>query len=167
MVQVSSAGRAYDLYLCAVTDDGGLWMTIRQANGHWAPFIDVRQRARSRGHFTDVDVAIVNGEMHVCGITNDGHLWHAIRRDDTSWAAFEDIETNAGDRGSFVSVATAGGFFGGSSLQVAGVTSDGRLWHTILQARSGSWSPFEDVEAAAGEQGSFASVGVGGYTVIP
>jgi hypothetical protein len=44
-------------------------------------------------------------------------------------------------------------------LHVAGVTEDGRLWHTIRRA-DGSWTQFGDVEAQAGDRGRFVRVGI-------
>jgi hypothetical protein len=43
------------------------------------------------------------------------------------------------------------------SLHLAGVTADGRLWHTI---RTGSWTPFGDVEGQTGDGGFIVDVAV-------
>jgi hypothetical protein len=46
-------------------------------------------------------------------------------------------------------------------LQLAGVTRDGRLWHTIRRA-DGSWTGFGDVEGQAGDRGRFVDVDCAG-----
>lgn len=45
----------------------------------------------------------------------------------------------------------------GHLLHLAGVTSDGRLWHTIRYA-SGAWQQFGDVEGQAGDRGTLVDV---------
>ena len=50
---------------------------------------------------------------------------------------------------------TKSGSGDGDLLEMGGVSSDGRLWHTIRFAE-GSWSSFQDVEATAGDIGAVA-----------
>ena len=45
----------------------------------------------------------------------------------------------------------------GDLLHLAGVTSDGHLWHTI-RVSNGAWYPFGDVEAQAGDRGTIVDV---------
>jgi hypothetical protein len=45
----------------------------------------------------------------------------------------------------------------GPLLHLSGVSSDGRLWHTIRFA-AGPWTPFGDVEAQTGDRGSIVDV---------
>jgi hypothetical protein len=45
------------------------------------------------------------------------------------------------------------------TLQLAGVTSDGKLWHTIRYP-NGGWAPFGDVEGQTGDGGSITDVAV-------
>jgi hypothetical protein len=93
-------------------------------------------------------------EVHVCGVTDDGGLWHAIRREDGSWKRqFTNVEATAGEKGEFISVAIA--TLQGPNPTVVGATSDGRLWMTLFDHRTGVFAPFEDVEALAGERGHF------------
>jgi hypothetical protein len=42
-------------------------------------------------------------------------------------------------------------------LHLVGVTTDGRLWHTVRNT-NGTWTPFGDVEGQAGDRGSFVDV---------
>lgn len=48
----------------------------------------------------------------------------------------------------------------GALLHLAGVTSDGHLWHTIRSATS--WTPFGDVEGQTGDRGFFVDVDCAG-----
>jgi hypothetical protein len=103
--------------------------------------------------------AVTSCELHLAGVTRDGRLWHTIRRADGSWTPFGDVEGQAGDRGSFRAVSVAAGTSG--ALHLAGVTRDGRLWHTIRRA-DGSWTGFGDVEGQAGDRGRFVDVDCAG-----
>ncbi|KAF0247308.1 MAG: hypothetical protein FD167_3290 [bacterium] len=92
-----------ELYLCAISDDGKLWLTTRREDGSWAPFIDVGKRAKGKSFFfTDVDCAVTysvkdstNKELHICAVTNDGHIYHAIRVNDSYWIPFDDVKAKA------------------------------------------------------------------------
>jgi hypothetical protein len=46
-------------------------------------------------------------------------------------------------------------------LQLAGITTDGKIWHTIRHA-DGSWTPFGDVTGVAGSPGTFKDVATAG-----
>jgi hypothetical protein len=160
-----------NLHLAGVTSDGHLWHTIRQASGAWLSFGDVETQAGERGSFRHVGIterpvnipenAPQECELHVCAVTSDGHLWHTIRQASGAWLSLGDVETQAGERGNFLNVACSDvddpnlGF----PIHVAGVTTDGRLWHTIRQT-NGSWLPFGDVKGEAGDRGMFITVSV-------
>jgi len=144
----------YQLHVCAITDDGRLWHSIRQGDP-WSQFADVEGEAGERGRFVDVSCAASYGvsanQLHVCAITDDGRLWHSIRRGDP-WSQFADVESKAGERGRFVDVSCATEF---GNLHVCAITDDGRFWHSIR--RGNPWSQFLDVEEAAGERGRFVN----------
>jgi Tc toxin complex TcA C-terminal TcB-binding domain/F5/8 type C domain len=145
-----------ELHVCAITSDGRLWHTIRQGNGTWLPFVDVETRIGERGTFASVACASVSpGDLHVCGATREGKLWHTVRRPDGSWATVTDVEAVAGEKGAFVSAVCSVGY--ADALHICGITTDGRLWHTV-RSGSSSWTPFTDVEARAGERGTFTRV---------
>jgi hypothetical protein len=151
------------IHVLAVGQNGGLWHTIRRADGSWVAFGDVKAQAGDRGSFTHVAVATrptnfpegvpQEYETHVCGVTSDDRLWHAIRRNNGSWTQFGDVEAQAGNRGGFSSVDCAIADTGDERgvLHVAGVAggAGSRLWHTIRR-NNGSWTQFGDVEAQAG-----------------
>lgn len=133
-------------HVLAVNTAGGLFHTIRAANGTWGGFGDVKGAAGNVGSFTRVAAAEINDEVHVAGITSNNHLWHTIRHVNGSWNSFVDIETLAGDRGNFVNIGITGIL---GELQACGVTSDGHIYHALRQA-SGTWTGFGDIEAAIG-----------------
>jgi hypothetical protein len=142
-------------------DQGGMWHTIRAADGSWLQFGDIRGQAGSPGSFVDCSISGNNdtGELHAAGSTSDGRLWHTIRQESGAWLQFGDVTGQAGAPGSFGAVAI--GLIGGE-LHVAGITTtDQKLWHTIRRA-NGSWGRFADVGGQAGSPGSFADVSIAG-----
>jgi hypothetical protein len=111
-------------------------------------------------------VAVINffAQLHLCAVSGSGNLWHTIRKTDGQWTGFGDVEGQAGERGQFVRVGiteAATGANGSSELHVCGVTTNGRLWHSIRRG-NGQWTGFGDVEGQAGERGSFVGVDCAG-----
>jgi hypothetical protein len=159
--RVSTASVNGELNVC-VTASGGQIMTVLRSNASpfdpeaskWQDLLDIESLGGGeRGNFVDVGCAgVINPstqqeELHICGVTDDGRLWHAIQvsRGGVSFSTFGDVEAQAGDQGDFVRVDCAANK---SQLQLVGVTSSGRVFHTIRNP-SGSWRPFEDVLSAA------------------
>ena len=149
------------LHVCAITDDGRLWHSIRQGDP-WSQFADVEGEAGERGRFVKVSCAYEDNpnilpeaqRLHVCAITADGRLWYSSRQGDP-WRRFLDVETKSGERGRFVDVSCALGH----GLHICAITDDGRLWHAI---RFGTpWTQFRDVEGETGERGRFVNVACG------
>jgi hypothetical protein len=90
----------YEIHVCAVTQDGRLWHTIRDKNGAWTQFRDVEAQAGDLGDVSGVACAIADtgGEplvLHVVGVTKDSHLGHTIRSNNGSWTQFGDVERQA------------------------------------------------------------------------
>lgn len=150
--QSACAGLADQLQLCAVTNDGRLWHTIRYTNS-WQAFGDVQSQTGNGGSITAVACAAVNDNLQVCAVNSEGRLWHTLRTPN-SWTSWGDVEGQAGDRGAFQQVSCAGI---GGDLHLLGVNSDGRLWHTIRYA-AGNWQAFGDVAGQTGDVGAFANV---------
>jgi hypothetical protein len=148
------------LQVLGLTNDGGMWHTIRHADGSWQPsFGDVKgQESNDPGHFGAVGCAGVGGELQVVGVTRDGGMWHTIRHADGSWQpSFGDVKgQESNDPGHFGAVGCAGV---NGELQVVGVTRDGGMWHTIRHA-DGSWQPsFGDVKGQeSNDPGHFGAV---------
>ena len=103
----------FRLQLVASTSVGGVWHTIRHADGSWVPsFGDVKgQEANDPGYFAAVGCAGVGDELHVVGLTDVGGMWHTIRHADGSWQpSFGDVKAQeANDPGHFSVVACAAG----------------------------------------------------------
>jgi hypothetical protein len=159
----SADGQA--LQVVGVGTDGKLWHTIRYPNGGWQSSMGLIESQSSGGPagFKDVGCAGAGGGLHVVGLGNDGKLWHTIRNANGGWqSSFGLIESqSSGGPASFVAVAC--GSADGHALQVVGVGSDGRLWHTIRNP-NGSWqSGFGLIESqSAGGPRSFKGVGCAG-----
>jgi hypothetical protein len=155
------AGLSGELHLCATTDDGLLWHTIRDAGGGWRQFGDVSSQAGNRGKIVQVSCAFVAGELHVAAVAADGHLWHTIRQPNGTWLPFGDVAATAGNRGNFRDAAAAET---GGELHLAAATEDHHLWHSIRHS-DGAWTQFGDIEGAAGSEGGFIAVTADGlYT---
>jgi hypothetical protein len=105
----------WGVHVVGITSDGGMYHTIRRADGTWFPFGNVKGQSGDPGAFKDVAVAhnqyyvlsgTANGVLDVLGITTDGQILYTFRRDDGSWfSPFSNIKQTA-DPGS-VSVNTA------------------------------------------------------------
>ena len=159
-----SASGGRELHVVGLTNDGGMWHTIRRADGSWQPsFGDVKSvESNNPGHFSAVGCAGVGGQLHVVGLTDDGGMWHTIRLNDSAWqSSFGDVKgVESKDPGYFSSVGCAAV---NGELHVVGLTDDGGMWHTIRHA-DGSWQPsFGDVKAVeSNDPGHFSAVGCSG-----
>lgn len=97
--------------------------------------------------------------LHVVAMTTKApspyaHLWHSIRfTTEYTWQDFRDVERVAGARGDFVDVDSAAV---GTDLHVFGITSDGKLWHTI-RSKAG-WQDLRDVSSAVSGGRAFTRV---------
>ena len=93
-----------NLHIVGVTNDGGMWHEIRQPDGQWLRFGDIKQTAKHNpGRFIAADCTFIDGNLHIVGVTDDGGMWHEIRQADGQWLRFGDINANAGnDPGRFI-----------------------------------------------------------------
>lgn len=87
-------------------------------------------------------------QVHIVGTNTAGQIMHTSRNDNGSWQSFfGDVESKSGERGNFIDTDCA---LSTGGLHVCGVTSTGKLYHTIRLA-NGSWqTTFTDVGAALG-----------------
>ena len=139
---------------------GGMWHTIRYANGSWQQFGDVKTQTSDPGYFTDISIAGNNasGELHVIVQTlADGKLWHTIRYP-WGWLPFGDVKSQAGNPGYVKHVAAA--FIGDDLHVVVQTLVDGKLWHTIRYPYG--WRAFADVKTYTGDPGYFSDISIAG-----
>ena len=161
---VGCAGVGDTLQLVGLTRDGRMWHTIRNADGSWQKTYGLveGQEQNDPGAFMSVACGGVGGALQLVGITQDGQMWHTIRNADGSWqktyGLVEGQEQN--NPGPFTTVGCAGV---GDTLQLVGLTRDGRMWHTIRNA-DGSWQKtYGLVEGQEqNDPGAFMSVACGG-----
>jgi tyrosinase-like protein len=166
---VACAGVNDELQLAGLTDGGGMWHTIRHADGSWQPFFgDVKGvESNDPGHFSAIGCAGVNDELQVVGLTDGGGMWHTIRHVDSWQPSFGDVKgVESNDPGHFSAVACAavgGSTSGGDELHLIALTDAGGMWHTIRRA-DGSWQPsFGDVKGVeSNDPGFFSAVGCAG-----
>ena len=69
-----AADAAGVLHVCAITVDGGMWHTLREADGTWQPYFgDVRGSTTNPGAFQSLACAAEpGGTLQLCGSTDDG-----------------------------------------------------------------------------------------------
>jgi len=79
-----------ELHVCAVSDDGRLWHSVRFGSTSWTHLTDVAAQAGSNGPFSRVDCAADGNLLHVVAVGQDGGLWYTIRGVN-GWRAFEDV----------------------------------------------------------------------------
>lgn len=143
VIDVSCAWVNGGLHVCAVDSDGGLWHTIRHADGSWNyNWEDVKAVVGDIGYVKDVSCVEVNGELHVCAVVAGGHLTHIIRHADGSWTGLGDVKTVV-DHGYYMGYLVAVSCAGiNGELQVCAVNSAGRLMHIVCHA-DGSWTGWD------------------------
>jgi hypothetical protein len=159
-VSVDCGAEQGTLHVCGASADGRLWHTVRDWRGLWQPeFGDVEGAAGAvgGGGAKAVGSAADRGSLHLCVVTKDGRLLHTIRNVDRSWKAppWDDVGVLAGIAGEVVSVACA---VDQQVLHVCGVTTDGRLMHTV-RLPDGTWPAGQDLKDVAGDVGQFVNVG--------
>jgi len=134
---------------------------IRNASGAWTAWDDVNAVVGNPGAVKRAVMCSQPEGMHVIVLTWSNQLLHTIRFNNGQWQWFGwgDVRVAAGNRGPVLDVACASDW-PEQTLQVAIVTSDGKVWHTI-RFTHGGWQPFGDVIAAnGGNPGAFTTVGM-------
>lgn len=133
--------------------------------------------------FGRVSAARVGTELHVCGTASEttsgdfrpGTLLHGIRPcdrvtnpgyEDRVWSGqWRDAGSLAGVAGPVVDVACAGvadPTTGREDLHVCAITNDGRLWHSVRNSETATWTQVADAGLAAGNGGKFRKVDCAG-----
>jgi hypothetical protein len=171
--RLASSSTAHDdLHICAIDQHGGLWHTMRLANGNWPyPFGDIQQQTRligpnpGIGPTPKVACSVNNqGELHICAIDSNGGLWHTMRSANGTWPhAFGDVQHETrkigpnGGIGTTPNVACATNHNG--DLHICAIDRNGGLWHTIRLA-NGTWPyAFGDVQHETRKIGPNGGIG--------
>jgi hypothetical protein len=153
-----AADQRGDVHVCGMTPDGGLWHTIRFANGTWQSFLgDVRGAAGIAGRVDHVACATDSGnQLHVC-FAIQGIVSRTLRRIDGSWLGQPVPAVSAATFELAYSVACT--IDAADALHVFFTASNGTLWHfangalTNVNAKLDRSLPFRRVAVAFGEQG--------------
>lgn len=144
--------------LLAVTADGRLLLTSGRT-GQWGPLTNLLTGAAAGtlpADVLDADVSVDgSGTANYVAVTGDGHVWLAANFPNGTWRQWRDLETytysvsgpvisgtftGTEDVGTFATVSTA---VTSEGLHVAGVTTNGRIWH---QLRNNPLAIFRDIE---------------------
>jgi hypothetical protein len=139
-----------DLNVLAVdANDGGLWHTVRRADGTWPDHFGNVLAAVPGPHIgptTEVACATdpKTADLHTLAVDENGGLWHTVRRaDPPGWPeAFLDVlgaaPSDPGRPGRVSHVACATN--GEGDLHVLVVdANDGALWHAVRKATAPHW----------------------------
>jgi hypothetical protein len=163
---LACTGSAGVLHFCLVTTDGGLSHALRNPDGHWTRFQDVKAHAPDIGHASAVGCAAIGGELHVVIATaSNNALWYTRRDADGAWTQFTDLAPLCGACGdvSSVSLAARGGELNLAVLSRGATTA---LLHSTRHA-DGSWTQFRDMQAQTGAPGAFNAVAIESMNVPP
>jgi hypothetical protein len=144
----------YDLlYVAAVTDDGGLYWTIRRGRA-WTPISDVKASAGDPGKIVDVSIADIQNTTHFLVRTENGGLFHAMQFEGGSWTQFSDVTAMTGSPGFVTDVAAV---LINHKLHILVTNNEGRTYHSLRET-TGAWTPMGDVKAMTGDPGHVARV---------
>lgn len=160
--------------LLAVTADARLLLTSGRT-GQWGPFTNLLTGTAAGSLPADVldaDVSVDASGTNYVAVTGDGHVWLATNFPNNTWRQWRDLETftftvsgpgvsgtftGTEDVGTFATVSTAATSEG---LHVAGVTTNGRIWH---QLRNSPLAIFRDIElvGVGRDVGTFTAIACG------
>ncbi|MEW1904889.1 trypsin-like serine protease [Streptomyces sp. NPDC086147] len=157
----AAVGMNGDTHVLAVSNNGGLFHTIRKEDGTWAKFGDIFGVAGTLGNLTSVTAMNIGWDLHVVAVA-DGKALHTVRNKDGHWTPFKDITTGKVPQVTAAATAVVRG-----ELHVITI-SGGKAYHTIRQS-TGNWLTWGDVAGAAGTTGpitSISTIGAGDETHI-
>jgi hypothetical protein len=84
-----------ELQVCAVTEDGRLWHTLRNSPTNWTPYSDVQAQAGNVGPLRAIDCAADGNLLHVVAVSRNGRAYYTIRNAAGTWRPFEDVQNAA------------------------------------------------------------------------
>jgi hypothetical protein len=140
-------------------DNGGLFHTVRRADGTWLPARPIPQSGSSIIHpIGDVDTiaaARIDDELHITATTDFGAIVHTARRPDDTWL---DLDLVPQQIVGAVGTATGSAIAGlDGELHLVATVDDGTLLHTIRRA-DGSWDPLTNITQHTGDVGAVLRV---------
>ncbi|MEU2185213.1 trypsin-like serine protease, partial [Streptomyces thermolilacinus] len=137
VTSVATASVGGHLHTVAVTG-GKPFHTIRDTGtGKWTGWGDMSKAVGTTGPVSSVAIAGVGTDAHVVIATDNGtKQYHTIRNSAGGWSVYGDL---AGVWGTVTARSVSAAHVAGE-LQVAAVTADGRVLHTIRHADR-SWAP--------------------------
>ncbi|MEU3723605.1 transglycosylase family protein [Streptomyces sp. NPDC031705] len=152
----AEAGINGDTHVLAVSNEGKLYHTIRNADRTWGTFGDVHAVAGALPNVTQVAAVSSGTELQVV-VVADGKVFHTVRRANGTWAPFGAVGNPGAAPVAKVAVSQVG-----SDTQVVAV-SNGSLFHTVRHA-DGTWTSWGDASAETGVTGvdDVAVAGTGG-----
>jgi hypothetical protein len=150
--QVSGGPRVFETVSCASVGTelqvagaaGSIYHTIRDASGHWQTPFGLIESGVSGGPaegFRGVGCAGAGEILEVVGVGSHGELYHTIRNPDGSWQNFFGLIESRVCGGPAKGFGRADCAGVGDVLEIAGLGSDGQLYHTIRNP-DGSWQNF-------------------------
>lgn len=156
ITSVATASAGGRLHIAAVSG-GKAFHASRGSDGNWAGWGDIGQVAGPIAPLTSVTMAGVGDNVHFIIATDQGaRQHHAIRFGDGTWQPFRELSGLLGN----VQTTSLGAASVAGELQLAVLTSDNRLLHTVRHA-DGNWTPPLPV-ATRGITGTFGSIAITG-----
>lgn len=126
-------------HVLAVTSNGKLWHTYRDASGNWQSAGDAGEAGQVPGTIvaTSAVASGTGGDLQVYAVTSDGGLWQTTRHNNTGgWTSAVDVRTATAIPSTITSVSVTSTTPG--ETQLVALTSTGRLWHSIRRV-NGNW----------------------------
>ncbi|MFT2017600.1 trypsin-like serine protease [Streptomyces sp. 796.1] len=156
VTSVATASAGGRMHIAAVSG-GKAFHTSRGRDGTWAGWGDIAQAAGPISSLTSVTMAGVGDDVHLVVATDQGaRQHHAIRFANGTWQPFRELSGLLGN----VKTTSLGAAAVAGELQVAALTSDNRLLHTVRHT-DGNWDPTLPV-VTRGITGTFGSLAITG-----
>jgi hypothetical protein len=141
------------------TEEGGLWHTVRRADGTWTSAGNVKVQIGDIGRTiaaAAVGTPTDQGTVQFAFVTADDHVWHTTRHTDTGvWLPRVEVKSQVGDFGIAATAAAVSSRAGYSQFLFA--TADGRLYHTTRKPDH-TWYPAGVVMGQIGDIGQAGPV---------
>ena len=144
--QLACTNSASTVQYAIATADGGLYHTIRYANGNWQPKRDLNAQLGITSATKAVGAAFDGTNVQFVIATVNGDLWHTARFVNGNWQPKGNLNAQLGITSATTAVAAAKSPVG---EQFVIATANGGLYHTIRFA-NGTWQPKGNLAAQLG-----------------